>query len=90
VFYNFYLQFFVFVDDDDLLLLLLLVATVIVLGLIIISYCLAYQNLNADKIAAYECGFQPFEDIRQRFDIKYYMIGILFIIFDLEIMFILP
>jgi NADH-quinone oxidoreductase subunit A len=56
----------------------------------ILSYFLAYQNYDFDKLSAYECGFQPFEDARNKFDIKFYLVAILFIIFDLEVSFLFP
>jgi NADH-quinone oxidoreductase subunit A len=49
-----------------------------------------YQELDIEKISAYECGFQPFEDSRTKFNVRYYLISILFIIFDLEIMYLFP
>jgi NADH:ubiquinone oxidoreductase subunit 3 (subunit A) len=58
--------------------------------LIFLSYFFIFQNLESEKISAYECGFQPFEDSRQKFDIHFYLVGILFIIFDLEIVFMFP
>jgi NADH-quinone oxidoreductase subunit A len=51
---------------------------------------LIYQDPDQIKNSAYECGFQPFEYIIQEFDIKYYVIALLFLIFDLEIVFLLP
>lgn len=45
---------------------------------------------NAEKLSTYECGFEPFEDARMQFDIRYYLVTILFIIFDLEIAFLFP
>jgi NADH-quinone oxidoreductase subunit A len=45
---------------------------------------------DAEKLSAYECGFEPFEDTRVRFDVRYYLVAILFIIFDLEIAFLFP
>lgn len=48
------------------------------------------KNRDMEKISAYECGFDPFEDARIRFEIQYFIIGILFIIFDLEIAFLFP
>jgi len=45
---------------------------------------------DAEKLSAYECGFEPFEDSRVRFDVRYYLVAILFIIFDLEIAFLFP
>lgn len=56
----------------------------------VLSYILNYQDPNIEKISAYECGFQPFDDSRQRFNIEFYLIGILFVIFDLEIVFLFP
>lgn len=49
-----------------------------------------YHNLDSDKLSSYECGFQPFEDARIPFEVRFYIIGVLFIIFDLEIIFLFP
>lgn len=54
------------------------------------SYFLMFQQENIEKVSAYECGFQPFEDTRLKFDVRYYLVGILFLISDLEIMFLFP
>ncbi|MGZ5214596.1 MAG: NADH-quinone oxidoreductase subunit A, partial [Actinomycetota bacterium] len=56
----------------------------------IASYIIAPQRPDADKIAAYECGFDAFEDARVQFDVRYYLVAILFIIFDLEVAFLFP
>jgi len=45
---------------------------------------------NAEKLSAYECGFEAFEDSRMKFDVRYYLVAILFIVFDLEIAFLFP
>lgn len=58
--------------------------------LIFLSYMVSKQNPDLEKLTAYECGFNPFEDSRIRFDIRYYLVAILFIIFDLEVMFLFP
>lgn len=58
--------------------------------LIFLSYIISKQNPDLEKLTAYECGFNPFEDSRIRFDIRYYLVAILFIIFDLEVMFLFP
>lgn len=58
--------------------------------LILISYIIVYQDYDIEKTSAYECGFQPFEDTRNKFNVRYYLIAILFIIFDLEIMYLFP
>ena len=54
------------------------------------SYILARQRPNAEKISAYECGFDAFDDARGQFDVRFYLVAILFIIFDLEIAFLFP
>ena len=65
-----------------------------VFGLCIIlfglSYCLSDNNLYLDKTAGYECGFDPFSDARDPFDIKFYLVSIIFIIFDVELLFFFP
>ena len=50
----------------------------------------ARQKPYAEKVAAYECGFDPFDDTRRRFDVRFYLVAILFIIFDLEVAFLFP
>jgi len=55
-----------------------------------LSFFLVYQQANLEKLSAYECGFNPFGDARYKFEVHYYLVGILFIIFDLEITFLLP
>ena len=59
----------------------------ILLGLTIV---LILQKPYSEKISPYECGFNPFEDARNKFEIRYYIIAILFIIFDLELLFLYP
>ena len=56
----------------------------------ILSYLLAVQNPDNEKISAYECGFEPFEDARNKFDVRFYIVAILFIIFDIEVVFLFP
>ena len=55
-----------------------------------ISFFFVYQANDIEKISSYECGFNPFSDSRVKFEVRFYLIGILFIIFDLEITFLLP
>ena len=60
-------------------------------GIIIVaSLLVARQSPDSEKVSSYECGFEPFEDSRQRFDVRYYLVAILFIIFDLEVAFLFP
>ncbi len=71
-------------------LLFLVVATGIGIALLIIGNVLGPKKPTAEKLAPYECGFEAFEDSRMKFDVRYYLIAILFIIFDLEIAFVIP
>ena len=72
------------------ILVYFIIATVISILLVVLSYSLSVQNPDLEKLSAYECGFEPYEDSRHEFDIKFCIIGILFIIFDIEIMFLFP
>ena len=71
-------------------LLFLIVATGIGIALIIVGNVLGPKRPDADKLAPYECGFGAFEDARMPFDVRYYLVAILFILFDLEIAFLFP
>ncbi|MBT2130906.1 NADH-quinone oxidoreductase subunit A [Aliiroseovarius lamellibrachiae] len=65
-------------------------AIVIGLVLIIAAMVLAVRNPDPEKLSAYECGFNAFDDARMKFDVRFYLVSILFIIFDLEIAFLFP
>ena len=71
-------------------LLFLIVATGIGIALIVIGNLVGPKKPSAEKLSPYECGFLPFEDARMQFDVRYYLIAIQFIVFDLEIIFIVP
>ena len=58
--------------------------------LICLSYLITKQNPSFDKLSAYECGFEPFEDARNKFDVRFYIVAILFIIFDVEVVYLFP
>jgi NADH:ubiquinone oxidoreductase subunit 3 (subunit A) len=66
------------------------IATVLALALLILPFLTATRRVDPEKISAYECGFDPFDDARGRFDIQFYLVAILFIIFDLEVAFLFP
>jgi len=66
------------------------VAAVIGLALLISPFLLAYQKPDPEKLSAYECGFNAFDDARMKFDVRFYLVAILFIIFDLEVAFLFP
>ena len=72
------------------ILIFLGIATAISVVLIIIPKLIASNNPDKEKLSAYECGFEAFGDSRGKFDVKFYLVAILFIIFDLEIMFLFP
>src|SRR6202050_2592291 len=66
------------------------VALVIGLALLLSSFLLAYKQPDPEKLSAYECGFNAFDDARMKFDVRFYLVAILFIIFDLEVSFLFP
>lgn len=65
-------------------------AVVIGAGFLIAAFAMAPNHPDAEKISAYECGFNAFEDARMKFDVRFYLVSILFIIFDLEVAFLFP
>lgn len=66
------------------------VATVIGLALLAVPFLVAYKQPDPEKLSAYECGFAAFDDARMKFDVRFYLVAILFIIFDLEVSFLFP
>ena len=60
------------------------------LALMLAPFVVAWQNPDPEKLSAYECGFNAFDDARMKFDVRFYLVSILFIIFDLEIAFLFP
>nr|YP_010377318.1 NADH dehydrogenase subunit 3 [Helicotheca tamesis]QYB23005.1 NADH dehydrogenase subunit 3 [Helicotheca tamesis] len=78
--YNEYLPVLIF-------LLIGIVLSILIVGF---SYLLVVQNPETEKLSSYECGFEPYEDARHKFDVKFYLVAILFIVFDIETMFLLP
>ncbi len=72
------------------ILIFLGLALVICLAAVGGSYLIARQNPNSEKLSPFECGFAPFDDARGQFDVRFYLVAILFIIFDLEVAFLFP
>ena len=72
------------------ILIFLMIAVAMAMAAIAASYSIAKQKPDAEKISAYECGFEPFNNARRRFDVRFYLVAILFIIFDLEVAFLFP
>ena len=66
------------------------VAAAIGLALMVAPFLVAYRAPDTEKLSAYECGFNAFDDARMKFDVRFYLVAILFIIFDLEIAFLFP
>ncbi|WP_160121031.1 NADH-quinone oxidoreductase subunit A [Rhodovarius lipocyclicus] len=66
------------------------IAAGIAIAMVAGALLLARQKPDAEKLSTYECGFEPFEDTRHRFDVRFYLVAILFIIFDLEVAFLFP
>jgi NADH-quinone oxidoreductase subunit A len=66
------------------------VSAVIGLVLLTVAFLVAYKQPDPEKLSAYECGFNAFDDARMKFDVRFYLVAILFIIFDLEVSFLFP
>jgi NADH-quinone oxidoreductase subunit A len=72
------------------ILIFLVIAGALSIVLLALGFLFGHGRKDPDKLSAYECGFVAFEDSRMRFDVRYYLVAILFIIFDLEIAFLFP
>ena len=72
------------------ILIFLGIATIMGVGMLAVGGILGPRRPNSEKLSPYECGFEAFEDSRMKFDVRFYLVAILFIIFDLEIAFLFP
>jgi NADH-quinone oxidoreductase subunit A len=72
------------------ILIFIAIAAVVAATAVALSLIVAKQKPDSEKLSAYECGFDAFDDARHKFDVRYYLVAILFIIFDLEIAFLFP
>ena len=72
------------------IILFLFIALILSFGFILANFLAAPSNPDPEKLSAYECGFEAFDDSRMEFDVRFYLVAILFIIFDLEIAFLFP
>ena len=79
-----------FLADYFPILVFIAIGGFIALAMVGGSMLAARQKPYAEKLSAYECGFEPFDDARRKFDVRYYLVAILFIIFDLEVAFLFP
>ena len=77
--------------ENSLPVLIFMIVGIVVGGVMItLGFVLAPNRPDSEKLSPYECGFEAFEDSRMKFDVRYYLVAILFIIFDLEIAFLFP
>ena len=72
------------------LVVFMAVALGLVLALLAAPFVVAFKQPDPEKLSAYECGFNAFDDARMKFDVRFYLVAILFIIFDLEVSFLFP
>ena len=79
-----------FLSDYFSIILFLFIAIVLSFGFVLANFLAAPSNPDPEKLSAYECGFEAFDDSRMEFDVRFYLVAILFIIFDLEIAFLFP
>ena len=79
-----------FLKDYLSIIIFLFVALSLSVGFIVLNFLFSPKNPDPEKLSAYECGFEAFGDSRMEFDVRFYLVAILFIIFDLEIAFLFP
>jgi NADH-quinone oxidoreductase subunit A len=80
----------VYLNEDMYLFYLFIFAIILSVIILGASYVLSIQNESTSKLSSYECGFDPFEDARNIFDVHFYLVAILFLVLDLEVMFLFP
>jgi len=79
-----------FLSEYLSIIIFLFISLLLSIGFIIINYIASPSNPDPEKLSAYECGFEAFDNARIEFDVRFYLVAILFIIFDLEIAFLFP
>ena len=79
-----------FLKDYLPIIIFLLLALGLSCAFVVVNFILSPKKPDPEKLSAYECGFEPFDDSRMEFDVRFYLVAILFIIFDLEIAFLFP
>src|SRR6476620_3617893 len=80
----------VFIQEYSSIFVLFLFSLVLAGLILFASFVIGTQKPDPEKVSAYECGFDPYEDARNSFDVRFYLVAILFVIFDLEAMFFFP
>ena len=79
-----------FLKNYSSILIFLTASVILSLIIFVLSFLISQKADDREKLTAYECGFNPFEDSRNEFDVRFYLVAILFLIFDLEISFLFP
>ena len=79
-----------FLKDYLSIIIFIFIALLLSVGFIVLNFLFSPKNPDPEKLSAYECGFEAFSDSRMEFDVRFYLVAILFIIFDLEIAFLFP
>ena len=79
-----------FLKDYLPIIIFLVLALGLSCAFVVVNFILSPKKPDPEKLSAYECGFEPFEDSRMEFDVRFYLVAILFIIFDLEVAFLFP
>ena len=79
-----------FLKDYLSIIIFMFVALSLSIGFVILNYLFSPKKPDPEKLSAYECGFEAFDDSRMEFDVRFYLVAMLFIIFDLEIAFLFP
>ena len=79
-----------FLNNYLSIIIFLFIALFLSIGFILLNFLFSPKNPDPEKLSAYECGFEAFNDSRMEFDVRFYLVAILFIIFDLEIAFLFP
>jgi NADH-quinone oxidoreductase subunit A len=83
-------MFEIFLGEYLSIVIFIFIALTLSIGFIVLNFIFSPKNPDSEKLSAYECGFEPFDDSRMTFDVRFYLVAILFIIFDLEIAFLFP
>ena len=84
------IMFTEFLNDYLSIIIFLAIALILSVGFIFVNFVFSPSNPDPEKLSSYECGFEAFDDSRMEFDVRFYLVAILFIIFDLEIAFLFP
>ena len=79
-----------FLNSYFTIIVFLFISLGLSIGFIVLNFILSPKHPDPEKLSAYECGFEPFSDSRMEFDVRFYLVAILFVIFDLEIAFLFP